>query len=342
MKKSFWISSMFAVLVMSCALSAQSSEELMSSGNEMLSRGAFDQAVTQFKKIVSREPRNFEAQYNLAFAYLGWGRHSTAVEEFRKAINLRPNSSHAWGNLAIAYENMGKNGDAITALSNAVKYDPSNFTARVNLASMYANTGKNNQAINEYMSIVKNGHRESGVMLNLAKCLITANRTDEAKNYLHEAVAADPNNVEARYELADIFWKKEKDPAKAMQELKLAINVRPDVGGLYDQLANILEEQGKKAEAIEQLKKSLVYTSDVLAKERIQARIDRLEGKNVKQTTGSTPAAQMQQMKREEENSSSTRRAPPPKPVKVDFGSLLDDEEDSKSSDPMGDLMKKK
>ncbi|MDR0306423.1 MAG: tetratricopeptide repeat protein [Chitinispirillales bacterium] len=343
MKKFFLSGVVITVLAMSSALFAQSTESLMNAGNELLQRGAFDQAVTQFRQIVSREPRNFEAQYNLAFAYLGWGRNSNAVDEFRKALSLRPNSSHAWGNLAIAYENQGKTNDAINALSNAVKYDPNNITARINLASMYANTNRLNQAINAYMDIVKSGHRESNVMLNLAKCLISANRIEEAKNYLRESIAADPSNVEARWELADIFWKREKEPAKAINELKLAISVRPDVGSLYDQLAGIFESEGQKPEAVEQLKKALVYTTDVLAKERIQARIDRLEGKNVRQTTGSAPAPQMKQMRREDESGSgSQRRVAPAAPVKVDFGDLLDEEEETKSADPMGDLMKKK
>jgi len=334
---------MFAVLVLSSGLFAQSPESLMMSGNEMMQRGAFDQAVTHFSRLVSMQPNNFEAQYNLALAYLGWGRYSQAIDGFVKATRLNPRSSHAWSNLAVAYQNMGRTNDAVNALGKAVQADPSNITARINLASMYATTGKNNQAIQEYTRIVQGGHRESGVLLNLAKCLITANRMDEAKKYLRDAIAADPSNVEARYELADIFWRKEKNPAQAIQELKLAIEVRPDVGGLYDQLANILESEGKKAEAVEQLKKALIFTTSMVDKERIQSRIDRLEGKNVQQTAPSGPARQMQQMKREDAAPAARRTTAPAKSVNVDFGSLLDEEDDApKSSDPMGDLMKKK
>jgi len=344
MKKFFLMSSMLAVLALNSAPYAQSPESLMMQGNEMMQRGAFDQAVTHFSRLVSMQPNNFEATYNLALAYLGWGRFSQAIDNFQKATRLNPRSSHAWSNLAVAYQNMNRTNDAVNALTKAVQADPSNITARINLASMYANTNKNSQAIQEYMRIVNGGHRESGVILNLAKCLITANRMDEAKNYLREAIAADPNNVEARFELADIFWRKEKNPAAAIQELNLAISVRPDVGGLYDQLATILESQDKKAEAAEQLKKALIFTTSMVDKERIQVRIDRLEGRGVAQTAPSGPAPQMQQMKREETAASSRTTTAPTKPVKVDFGGLLDEEDDSapKSSDPMGDLMKRK
>ncbi|MCL2689290.1 MAG: tetratricopeptide repeat protein [Chitinispirillia bacterium] len=344
MKRSLRLSSVLAVLVLSSGLFAQSPESLMMQGNEMMQRGAFDQAVTHFQRLVQMQPNNFEAQYNLALAYLGWGRHSQAIDNFLKATRLRPNSSHAWSNLAVAYQNMGRTNDAVNALNRAVRADPSNVTARINLASMYAATGKNNQAIQEYLAIVNGGHRESGVLLNLAKCLITANRIEDAKKYLRDAIAADPNNVEARYELADIFWRLEKDPAKAINELNLAISVRPDVGGLYDQLAVIYESEGKKKEAVEQLKKALIFTTSMVDKERLQARIDRLEGRNVQQTAPSGPARQMQQMKRDEPAAATRRTTTPVQPVNVDFGSLLGDENDDtpKSSDPMGDMMKRR
>jgi tetratricopeptide (TPR) repeat protein len=321
---------------------AQSTEDLMNAGNEMLQRGAFDQAVSHFRKVTSREPRNFEAQYNLAFAYLGWGRYSNAVEEFKKALGLQPGSSHAWANIAVAYENMGKPGEALDALSKAVKADPNNMTARVNLASMYANNNKLNQAINEYMSLVKSGYTQAEVLVNLAKCLITAKRIDEAKKYFQEAIATDPNNVEARWELAHIFWKNEKNPDRALQELKLATGARPDVASLYEGIAGILEEQGKKKEAAEQLKKAIIYTNDTLVKERLQKWIDNLEGRTTGAATGSgTSLGGMQTLKREEDTKPHQTKQVKGPAVKVDMGDLLDDDAGS-NKDPFGDIGKKK
>ena len=78
------------VLAVFVQVQAQSIESLMLSGQEMLQNGAFSQAVTQFRKVIQMEPSNFEAQFNLAFAYLGWGRNSNAVEEFKKLCVCSP------------------------------------------------------------------------------------------------------------------------------------------------------------------------------------------------------------------------------------------------------------
>jgi len=328
-----------AVLLLSISVPyAQSIENLMDSGNDMLQRGAFDQAVTQFRKVLSREPHNFEAQYNVAFAYLGWGRNSNAVEEFNKALRMQPGHSQAWTNLAVAYENQGKINDAIAALNKAVKADQSNVTARVNLASMYANNNKLNQAISEYNSLIKSGYTQPEVLVNYAKCLVTANRNDEAKKYFLEAVSSDPNNVEARWELAHIYWKKEKDPAKAKSEIRLAINASPETPSLYEGLADILEEEGDRKGAIEQLNRAIIYTSDALVKERIRTRVENLEGKSASAPGGSasaSPPGQIQTLKRDDERTTPTRTVKT-KPVKVDFGDLLEED----NSDPM-DVMPK-
>jgi len=325
---------------------AQSTEDLMNNGAEMLQRGAYSNAVTTFRKVVEREPRNFEAQYNLAFAYLGWGRNSNAVEEFTKALKLNPGSSHAWANIAIAYENMGKSGEALDALSKAVKADPNNMTARVNLASTYANSNKLNQAITEYMNIVKMGHIEPEVLVNLAKCLVTAKRVEEAKNYFNEAITADPNNVDARWELAHIFWKNEKNPDRALQELRLAVGARPDVPQLYEGIAGILEEQGKKPEAAEQLKKAIIYTNDALVKDRLQTWIDNLEGRTAGSgagsgSSGASSLGGMQTLKREDEKKPAQSKTVKGPAVKVDMGNLLDDDANA-NKDPFGDIGKKK
>lgn len=326
------ISGLLLVGALCFSLMAQSAESLMNTGNQMLQRGAFDQAVTAFRKIVSREPHNFEAQYNLAFAYLGWGRNSNAVQEFKKALSLQPSSSHAWANLAVAYENMGKSSEALGALSKAVRYDPNNITARMNLAATYANNNQVNKAIAEYMGVVEIDGSNADALLNLGKCLVGVNRIEEAKNYLTEATIASTQSAEAHWELAQIYWKKEKNLDRALQELRLAANIQP-VSRFYEDMARIQVEQDKKPEAVESLKKALIYTDEVLVKEKIQANIDMLEGRETK-SAGGTPAAptlKMQTLKRESQRDTTTRKRVKTAPVKVDFGSLMEDEEETET-----------
>ncbi len=275
--------SLFAVLITVVVVSAQSVEEMMVSGQQLLERGAYSEAVSAFRQVTSREPSNFEAQYNLAYAYLGWGRYSNAVEEFKKAMRIDSKNSALWGNLAIAYEQLGKNQEAIDALYHAVQLDPQNVTARMNLATTYANANRYKEAIAQYKQVlsIEGVHEEA--LVNISKCLMAVGSFEEAKTYLKQVNIANPNNGYAHWELGNLYWKKDKDIDRGIAEFKLAVSVQPENDELYDNLALALEEKGKKDEALEVWKKCMAYCSDALRKEKIQDRIDRLQYGN---TTG--------------------------------------------------------
>lgn len=268
---------LFVLMITTIVVSAQSVEEMMATGQQLLERGAFSEAVSAFRQVTSREPSNFEAQYNLGYAYLGWGRYSNAVEEFKKAMRIENRNSALWGNLAIAYEQLGKNQEAIDALYHAVQLDPQNVTARMNLATTYANANRYKEAITQYKQVISIEGVHEDALVNISKCLMAVGNYEEAKTYLKQVNIANPNNGYAHWELGNLYWKKDKDIDKGIGEYKLAIAVQPDNDELYDNLAIALEEKGKKDEALEIWKKCMAYCSDALRKEKIQDRIDRLQ-----------------------------------------------------------------
>ena len=281
---------LIVLLATSTGTIAQSTEELMNSGQEMVQRGAFSQAVAAFRKALAREPDFFEAQFNLAFAYLQWGRNSEAVREFKKALSMQPRNSEAWSNLAIAYDNLNRPNDAMDALYHAVQLDPNNLTARMNLAAMYANANRNKQAIAQYKQIVKIDGSNGDAYLNLSKCLIAAKNVKEAKEYLKRAIANMPGKSDPHVELGHIYWKYDHDTEKGIKEFQTAISVEPSNPSSYQELASALESKGQRDEAVEALKKSLPYIDDVLAKDKVQDRIDRLEKGATGTASGSSGA----------------------------------------------------
>ena len=271
-------------LLCACSLFAQSTEELMTTANSLLTNGAYDQAISKYRKIVSRDPGNFEAQFNIAIAYLNWERYSNAITEFNKAVRVNPNSGEAWSNLAFAYEKQGQSEKAADALSRAVASNPNNITVRMNLATVYAQKNRYDQAIAQYKQIIQMDATNLDAHVSLAKCLISKNNYTEAKKYLKSAIALSPNEPEAFWEMGNILWDNEKNAEGAIDNYKKAIVLKPNSQVYYSNLGSLLEEQwkknkdeSKKQEAIDVWKKSLVYLDDALDKEKVQARIDMLE-----------------------------------------------------------------
>jgi Flp pilus assembly protein TadD len=276
---------LFVLMTSVPAMAQQSVESLMGSGQELLQRGAYSQAITAFKKALAHEPGFFEAQFNLGFAYLQWGNNNQAVVELKKALKLKPGSSEAWSNLAIAYDNLNRSNEAISALAQAVNYDPENMTARMNLAAMYANAKRNKEALAQYRKMAEIEPANIEISSNLARCLVATGAADEAKEILKKVITTDSTKAEPHAELGDIYWKKDNDIDKAITEFNTAISLEPANPEHYQDLAMALESKGQKQEAIEVWKKAMVFIDDVLNKEKIRDRIDRLE-KSVVTTPG--------------------------------------------------------
>jgi Flp pilus assembly protein TadD len=260
-------------------IQAQSEEELMQTGQAMIQNGAYSEAVTAFRKVLAREPDNFEAQFNLGFSYLGWGHFSNAVTELKKALALNSRNAEVWSNLAIAYENLGKSSDAAGALQKAIDLDPQNIVARLNLGAMYANANQFGKGAAIFKQVIAMDGTNQEALMNLSKCCMGLGQIAEAKQYLKQAAMGNPSNGEAHWELGNILWQKEKNIDEAIKEYQLAVKAQPTNVSLYENLASALEKKDQKAQAVEVLKTSKTYTDDVLQKDKIQAQIDRIEGK---------------------------------------------------------------
>jgi Flp pilus assembly protein TadD len=273
-----------AVLCWVVPLPAQSTESMMSQGNMLLSNGAFDQAVSVFRKVIARDPSNFEAQFNLGYAYLNWGRYSNAVTEFKRALRINPASAECWSNIAMAYQNLGQSQNAIDALYRAVQQNPNNITARINLATMYGQNKHWDKAIGQYKQVLQIDGTNLDATVNLAKCLISQGKEKEAKHYLKSAMAINPNDAEAYWEYANVLWNKDKDTEGALTNYRKAIALQPNSQVYYENLGLLLEElwkknkdESKRKEAVDVWKKYLIYLDDALKKERIQDRLDMIE-----------------------------------------------------------------
>jgi len=282
---------------------SQSVEELMSQGNGLLSNGAFNEAITVFRKVISREPRNFEAQSNLAFSYLQSERYPNAVTEYNKAISLEPRNALCWQNLGYAYEKMGKRAKAVEAIYHSIELDPNNIDGRMNLAAFHEDAKQYDKAIAQYEAVIKiDGAHRGEAYSNISRCLVEKGNVAGAKKYLNDALTINANNADAHWQLGNILWKKENKREDAVKEYKTATTLEPNTAEFYQNYGLVLEDMNRKEEAVAVWKSALIYTNEALKKEEIQARIDKLErGESVSPTTQDKKLAREESAKRNQE-----------------------------------------
>ena len=134
----------------------------------------YEDAITDYRRIVQIMPGFSEAHSNLGVALFDLGRLSEAEDAFRQAIAANQDSAEAWSNLGYALQELGRNEDAIQALQRAV-------SLRQDYAEALSNLG---HAL----------HREG--------------RSDEAEVALHKANAVSPDHARAHNNLAQVLLRK--------------------------------------------------------------------------------------------------------------------------------------
>ncbi|HUI91425.1 MAG TPA: tetratricopeptide repeat protein [Chitinivibrionales bacterium] len=312
----FILSVLYGAVMLAVPAQGQNSvEELMSQGNNLLKNGASTEAASVYKKILAKEPRNFEAQANLAFAYLQAERYDKAIAEYNRAISLDSRNAECWANLGFAYEKTGKSSKAADCISKSVELNPSNVEARMNLAAMYENAGAWDKAIAHYEAAIKTDAKRGDAYSGVARCMTEKGNIAGAKKYCQEAIANDPNNADAHWQLGNILWKKENKQAEALKEYETSVKLDENSQIFYENLALLQDDMGKKDEALATWKKYLIYLNDAMKKEEVQRHIDKLEGHETSASTTSKADAkanrekaaqqseeQMQQLKSELHN----------------------------------------
>lgn len=100
-------------------------------------------ALSQSRKIKETP----EAHYYLGEVYDEQNREKEAIEEYNKAVTLNPRYTDAWFDLGAAYYNRQRYDDAINAYQQAIRLKNDNYESHENLADVYrqlatiANTG---------------------------------------------------------------------------------------------------------------------------------------------------------------------------------------------------------
>ncbi len=112
--------------------------------------GYLDQGITYNKKAIELEHTQFEAYFNLGFAYQLQQKYEQAMKYYRLAIHYQPKHANAYLNLGVILFNQGKIEQAIETYITGQKNIPDYPELYYNLAVIYEKTGKIENAIIQY------------------------------------------------------------------------------------------------------------------------------------------------------------------------------------------------
>jgi tetratricopeptide (TPR) repeat protein len=168
-------------------------------------------AISTFIGLLDRHPESADAAYMLGRIYYQRGAIDQAVGQFERVLRLNVDSYKAYDNLGLCYAAKSDDDKAkryfLAAIKIVQKDHPEYDTAYADLAELLLRTGDNQKAFDAAATAANRNPTSARNFYLGGKALEQLGKTDLSLNWLQRSVALDPNYPQPLYVLARIYHK---------------------------------------------------------------------------------------------------------------------------------------
>lgn len=155
--------------------------------------GRLDESLQAKIKAVELLPHDWEAHFNLGYAYQLQGAPAKAVESYSKGLTINPHHADAYNNMANALKQLGQLKDAELICKQALAIQPNMANAHQNLGNIYHAQDKWLQAVGSYHESLKLRPDWAEAHSNLAISLQYLGLTPESAHHFRKALELRPD-----------------------------------------------------------------------------------------------------------------------------------------------------
>lgn len=221
------------------------------------------QAEKTFLAAIERRPGDWAVFNTLGAFYTRQRRYADAAAQFERVVALTPDNARGYTNLGTAYAQVADWSRAFPALEKATVLGPTDRTFS-NLATAYFRQGRFAEASAAYEKAISLGATNHLVWFNLASALghVEANEARARAAYQRAAELGEaerrvnPRQPQLVVRLADCYAHL-GEAAKARTLAVEAEKLAPKDGRVWLVSAQVFEELGDRAAAIDRVKKSI-------------------------------------------------------------------------------------
>ncbi|MBI3530137.1 MAG: type IV pilus biogenesis/stability protein PilW [Betaproteobacteria bacterium] len=171
--------------------------------------------TTQVNKSETGEPRNAtenraRIHTELGVAYYGAGQMPVAVQELKEAISADSGYAPAHAQLGLVYMTLKEDALAQQSFERALKIDPTDSSANNNYGLFLCQRKREKEAMKYFATALKNPlyATPENAYTNSGVCSRLQGDDVKAEEWLRKALALQPNQSQALYQLADIAFKR--------------------------------------------------------------------------------------------------------------------------------------
>jgi len=217
--------------------------------------GDFEAAVRAYRALLQRDPGLTDARANLAAALVHLGRFDEAIAEYQSALKQDPSNDAIRLNLSLAFYKKGDYKTASQELERLYGKDPANARIATLLADCYSRLGNDPKAISILEPIESKHPGDLDLEYVLGSALVRGGKSSQGVPLL-EHVASQGKSADA-YLLAGGALLKMDERDRALADLQTAVQLNPNLPGVYTQLGIAKEASGDTAGAEEDLRKAI-------------------------------------------------------------------------------------
>ncbi len=194
-----------------------------------------DEAIANYRQASVLQPKDQEPHLAAGLLLEKQGQFAEAESEYKQALALGPSTDAVTG-LANIYMRGHRLPEAEAELRKLALAHPEDADARVQLGRVLAADGKYDEAIAELQAAQKLAPTDVSLQRDLADLYVIAKKYDQAEAAYRALLVGNANDAALHQSLGKALVE-EKKFVEAQKEFELAVQLKPDLGTAYGDLA---------------------------------------------------------------------------------------------------------
>jgi Tfp pilus assembly protein PilF len=187
------------VLLIGCSTNpAKKKARLLDTGRVYLDKGKYQEASVEFRKALQIDPNFAQAHYQLAREYLLARAWFAAYKELTTTVKLDPKNIDAQVDLATLLIGVGKFDLAQGQVEKILGVDANRAAAFVLVGQKYAAAHDTDRAVEDFEKAIKLEPTNANNYIGLAAVYLGAHRNSEAEANYKKATEVDPKSFQAQ------------------------------------------------------------------------------------------------------------------------------------------------
>ncbi len=242
----------------------------------LVSLGRFDDAIAQYEEALKQLPGNPDLRFSLALAYYRKGDYTEAGRRFASLNWDDPKNLRVATLLADCDLRLGRNEQAVELLTPLEKKQPDNLDIAWVLGRALIGAGHTREGLERVQKFADATHNVEAYQL-AANLYLGLTYFDKARSDAEAVIRLNPRMPQA-YVVLGMVEDYSGDEEHAEQQFRKALTIDPNDLQARLQLASVLYNQRKLAEAREQLTRALALDPKSASAHYLLARVERTQG----------------------------------------------------------------